>query len=125
MSSRVLVVDDEVDIQDLVKFNLQAEGYDVIQALTAEDAIRLSSEGKPDLIILDLMLPDLDGISVCEIIKRNEVTSQTPILMLTAWSSMQSRVLGIEAGADDYMSKPFSPKELSMRVQRILAQQAR
>jgi DNA-binding response OmpR family regulator len=120
MRPRILVVDDEPDIVELVSFNLQVEGYDVVTATNGLDAVNQANRLKPDLIILDLMLPELDGLSVCELLHRFPATAQIPIIMLTAWSSELSRLIGLDSGAEDYMTKPFSPRELVLRVKKTL-----
>ena len=117
---RVLVVEDEVDIADLIMFNLQRAGYEVLKAhdgiAGAETAIR----ERPDLVVLDLMLPGRDGYSVFREIRRDARTSHIPVIMLTARAQTEDRIQGLEAGADDYLTKPFSPKELVLRVNAIL-----
>ena len=117
---RVLVVEDEVDIADLIMFNLQRAGYGVTKAhdgiAGAETAIR----ERPDLIVLDLMLPGRDGYSVFREVRRDPRTSHIPVIMLTARAQTEDRIQGLEAGADDYLTKPFSPKELVLRVNAIL-----
>ena len=117
---RVLIVEDEVDIADLVMFNLQRAGYEVLKAhdgiAGAETAIR----ERPDLIVLDLMLPGRDGYSVFREVRRDARTSHIPVIMLTARAQTEDRIQGLEAGADDYLTKPFSPKELVLRVNAIL-----
>jgi len=120
MPQRILVVDDEPDIVELVAFNLRAEGYDVITASNGVDALERARSALPDLIVLDLMLPELDGMAVCEILRELPVTSVIPIIMLTAWSSEMSRDIGLGLGAEDYMIKPFSPRELVARVNNTL-----
>jgi two-component system alkaline phosphatase synthesis response regulator PhoP len=121
---KVLVVDDESDMVELVSFNLKSEGYDVISASNGLEALNQAREALPDLILLDLMLPELDGLAVCEILHRIPSTARIPIIMLTAWSSELSRIIGLETGADDYITKPFSPRELMLRVNRTLRAQA-
>jgi DNA-binding response OmpR family regulator len=120
MRPRILVVDDEPDIVDLVAFNLQTEGFEVVTATNGLDALKQARTLMPDLIVLDLMLPELDGLSVCELLHRVPATAQIPIIMLTAWSSELSRIIGLDTGAEDYMTKPFSPRELVMRVKKTL-----
>jgi DNA-binding response OmpR family regulator len=120
MRPRILVVDDEPDIVELVSFNLQVEGYDVVTATNGLDAVNQANHLKPDLIILDLMLPELDGLSVCELLHRFPATARIPIIMLTAWTSELSRLIGLDSGAEDYMTKPFSPRELVLRVKKTL-----
>ena len=117
---KILVVDDEDHIVELIKFNLESSGYEVIVAFNGEDAIEKALEEKPDLIILDLMLPRIDGVEVCKIVKENEDTSNISIIMLTAKSDESDKIVGLETGADDYMTKPFSVKELIARVNAVL-----
>ncbi|MCG9969732.1 response regulator transcription factor [Pelotomaculum terephthalicicum JT] len=112
----ILVVDDEVNILQLLKFNLTREGYQVIEATNGHDAIKLTGEKTPDLIILDKMLPELDGFDVLRILKNNRQSASIPVIMLSARSEMLDKVLGLELGADDYITKPFSPRELVARV---------
>jgi two-component system alkaline phosphatase synthesis response regulator PhoP len=120
MRQRILVVDDEPDLVELVAFNLKAEGYEVITASTGVEALNQARSALPDLIVLDLMLPELDGLAVCEILHRFPATAPIPIIMVTAWSSENSRIIGLETGAKDYMTKPFSPRELVLRVNNML-----
>lgn len=117
---KILVVDDEHHIVELIKFNLENNGYEVITAFDGEQAIKEAEIQSPDLIILDLMLPKLDGIEVCRRLKRNPVTSHISIIMLTAKSDESDKIVGLEIGADDYMTKPFSVKELVARVKAVL-----
>ena len=117
---RVLVVDDEPDAVELVSVNLKAAGLDVVAAADGEEALRKAREIIPDAIILDLMLPEVDGLEVCKILRRDAVTATIPIIMLTARAAEVDRVLGLELGADDYLTKPFSPRELVLRVKRLL-----
>ena len=114
---RILVVDDDVKAVELVKLYLNRDGYRVITAYDGIEALRLARESHPDLIVLDLMLPGLDGIEVCRIL-RNE--SDVPIIMLTARATDQDRLKGLDSGADDYVTKPFSPRELAARVRAVL-----
>ncbi|MBN1830235.1 MAG: response regulator transcription factor [Deltaproteobacteria bacterium] len=118
--STILVVDDERDIVDLVSYNLEKEGYLVLQAFDGEEAIRLAKTKKPDLVILDLMLPGIQGMEVARILRKNGTTALTPIIMLTAKTDEIDRVLGLEVGADDYISKPFSVRELLARIRAVL-----
>ena len=113
MNRKVLVVDDEKPISDIVKFNLEKEGYEVGVAFDGEDAIRKVYQFEPDLILLDIMLPKMDGFQVCKKIRES---FNTPILMLTAKEEEVDKVLGLELGADDYITKPFSVRELMARV---------
>src|SRR5690625_4977372 len=120
MSTKILVVDDEQPIADILKFNLEKEGYEVIVAYDGEEAINLALEEKPDLILLDIMLPKKDGNEVCREIRKTE---NMPIIMLTAKDSEIDKVLGLELGADDYVTKPFSNRELIARVKANLHRQ--
>jgi DNA-binding response OmpR family regulator len=113
-------VDDELDMVELVSFNLKAEGYEVITATTGLEALNQARAALPDLILLDLMLPELDGLAVCEILRQLPSTARIPVIMITAWSSEMARVIGLETGAEDYIIKPFSPRELMLRVNRTL-----
>jgi DNA-binding response OmpR family regulator len=120
MLPKILVVDDEPDALELIKFNLKAAGYDVATAADGDEALKKARALLPALIILDLMLPEVDGLEVCKIIRRDQRISATPIIMLTAKAAEIDRVLGLELGADDYVTKPFSPRELVLRVKRLL-----
>ncbi|MFZ5965834.1 MAG: response regulator transcription factor [Bacillota bacterium] len=117
---KVLVVDDEQHIVELIQFNLESSGFDVIVSDNGEEAIKLADEEIPDVIILDLMLPGIDGFEACKKIRSNDKTSKTPIIMLTAKSEETDKVLGLELGADDYLTKPFSVRELTARIKAIL-----
>jgi two-component system, OmpR family, alkaline phosphatase synthesis response regulator PhoP len=118
MSKKILVVDDEQSIVTLLKYNLEQAGYTVMTAHDGEEGRELALEHQPDLMILDLMLPKIDGIEVCKQIRQQKV--MIPILMLTAKDDEFDKVLGLELGADDYMTKPFSPREVMARVKAIL-----
>ena len=117
---RILVVDDEDHIVELIKFNLETKGYNVISAFDGEEAIKKANNESPDLIILDLMLPKIDGVEVCRRIKEDENTSNISIIMLTAKNDESDKIVGLEIGADDYMTKTFSVKELMARVKAVL-----
>ena len=117
MSEKILVVDDEISLQETLAYNLKKQGYQVETTGTGTEALELAREIKPDLIILDVMLPGLDGFEVCRILRR-EMT--TPVLMLTARDDEIDRVVGLEVGADDYLAKPFSMRELIARVKAML-----
>jgi len=121
---KILVVDDENDILELVRFNLNKAGYSVDCASTGESALEKIKHHKPDLILLDLMLPGIDGLEVCKILKSNPETAQIPIIMLTAKSEETDIVVGFELGADDYITKPFSPRVLVARVKTLLRRKA-
>ncbi len=120
MNKRILVVDDEPDAVELIGFNLKAAGFDVITAEDGESALSKAHQFFPDLIVLDVMLPAVDGLEVCKILRRNTATSCLPIIMLTARAGEIDRVLGLELGADDYLTKPFSPRELVLRIKNLL-----
>ena len=116
----ILVVEDERDILELVTLNLQRQGYKTLTAETGTRAVAVAQDTIPDLMILDLMLPGKDGFQVFQELKADARTSSVPVLMLTAKGDVSSRIAGLEVGADDYMSKPFSPKELMLRVRSLL-----
>ena len=116
----ILIVDDEADLASLVEFNLKQAGLDTAVALTGEQALALAARHKPDLVLLDLMLPDISGRDVCRKLRANPQTRDVPIVMLTARGEEADRVQGFEVGADDYVTKPFSPRELVLRVKAIL-----
>jgi two-component system response regulator VicR len=117
MKRKILIVDDEKNIVDILKFNLKKEGFDTIEAYDGRQALDMVEREKPDLILLDIMLPEYDGFTVCKKIRQ---TMNTPILMLTAREEEVDKVLGLELGADDYITKPFSPRELMARVKANL-----
>ena len=117
---RVLVVDDEQDILELIRYNLEREGYEVASVKSGEEALGLAARWEPAVIVLDLMLPGLDGLEVCRRLKRNEATKAIPVLMLTAKTEDSDIVTGLEVGADDYITKPFSPKVLVARIRASL-----
>jgi phosphate regulon transcriptional regulator PhoB len=117
---KILVVEDEPDIRKLVNYNLAQERFKVLEAEDGEQALRIIQRDKPHLVVLDLMLPGLSGVEVCKILREREDTAKLPILMLTAKAGEADRVVGLEMGADDYLSKPFSPRELVARVRAIL-----
>lgn len=117
---RILVVDDEEDILELVRYNLAGEGYAVVTAATGEEALEFARSGHPDLIVLDLMLPGIDGLDVARMLKEDTRTQTIPIIMLTAKGEEADVVRGLEIGADDYLTKPFSPRILSARIAAVL-----
>jgi len=117
---RILIVEDEQDIADLVGFNLERAGYKVLKAFDGVEGTAMAKRERPDLIVLDLMLPGRDGFAVFRELRRDTRTANTPVIMLTARAQTQDRIQGLEAGADDYLTKPFSPKELILRVQAVL-----
>lgn len=118
--AKILVVEDETDILELVSYNLEKAGYTVIRSKTGENGIQIARTQLPDLIVLDLMLPGIDGLEVCQKLKSEPSTSSIPILMLTAKNEDNDIVAGLEAGADDYLPKPFSPKILLVRIKALL-----
>jgi len=120
MEELILVVDDEEDIQELVSYTLSKIGFKVLGAATGEEAVRMSRDHSPDLIILDLMLPGIDGLDVCRILKADPQTGSIPVLMLTAKGEEADIITGLELGAHDYVTKPFSPKVLAARAKSIL-----
>ena len=113
----MLVVDDDLTVADVVRRYLERDGYTVALAADGETALRLAGEHEPDLVVLDLMLPGIDGLEVC---RRLRSTSDVPVIMLTALGEESDRVLGLQLGADDYVTKPFSPRELALRVASVL-----
>ncbi|MBN6188018.1 response regulator transcription factor [Aneurinibacillus sp. BA2021] len=115
---KILVVDDEQSIVTLLEFNLKKAGFDVIKAADGPTAVKLAEQEKPNLIVLDIMLPGMDGMEVCKKLRMEKMN--TPILMLTAKDEEFDKILGLELGADDYMTKPFSPREVVARVKAIL-----
>jgi two-component system alkaline phosphatase synthesis response regulator PhoP len=118
---KILVVDDEKELTSLVSLHMKMAGYEVLTASNGEKALDISREEKPDLIILDLMLPKIDGLQVCELLRQDAATQHIPVIMLTARAETEDKLKGFEAGADDYVTKPFSPRELVARVKRVLA----
>lgn len=118
--SLIAVIEDERDIQDMIAYNLQREGYEVVTAERGDEGLALVQDKRPDLIILDLMLPGLDGLSVCQSIRFDTTTQEIPIIVLSAKSEEADVVIGLGLGADDYMPKPFSPRELLARVKAVL-----
>ena len=121
---RILVVEDERDIQDVIAYNLQQAGYDVIVAGRGDDALRLAKAHRPDLVLLDVMLPGLSGKQVCASIRSDPAIAATPIIMLSAKGEEVDRIVGLEVGADDYVTKPFSMREVLLRVQTLLRRTA-
>jgi DNA-binding response OmpR family regulator len=117
MSARILVVDDEPAVTDLLAYNLRKAGYETLLAADGSEALRIARASSPDLILLDLMIPEVDGLDVCRELRK---TSDVPIIMLTARSEEIDRVVGLELGADDYVGKPFSVRELLARIKAVL-----
>jgi len=121
VKQKILVVDDEPEAVELVEFNLKQAGYAVSTATDGVEALKKARSQTPDMILLDVMLPEMDGFEICKTLRLEAATSKTPILMLTAKAAEIDRVLGLELGADDYLTKPFSPRELLLRIKKILA----
>ena len=120
MKAKILVADDEPDVLELIEVNLTTAGYEVLTAADGGEALRKARAAVPDLILLDIMLPEMDGLEVCKALRRDAVKASLPIIMLTARAAEIDRVLGLELGADDYITKPFSPRELILRVKNVL-----
>jgi two-component system alkaline phosphatase synthesis response regulator PhoP len=116
----VLVIDDERDLIELVRYNLDKEGYDVVAASDGTSGLEIATKHKPDLVVLDLMMPGMDGLEVCRRMRGDERTRRIPVIMLTAKAAEADRIVGLEMGADDYVTKPFSPRELVARVKAVL-----
>ena len=116
----ILVVDDEPDVLQLVSSNLKSAGFDVIKAGDGVSALAQARDTLPSLIVLDLMLPEMSGLEVCRVLKKEPSTNQIPIIMLTGKAEVADRIVGLELGADDYLTKPFSPRELVLRVKSVL-----
>lgn len=119
-TSRIMIVDDESDVTDLVGYHLKAKGYDVVMLNDPNRSIGVARSFLPDLVILDVMMPDLNGLQICRMLRADPRLSKVPVIFLTAKAEENDRVQGLETGADDYISKPFSIKELVLRVQSIL-----
>src|SRR5438128_1480660 len=117
---KILIIEDETDVADLLTLNLRKAGYRVSTAADGASGLQKARDDKPDFIILDLMLPKMSGLEVCKILKNDTATSQIPILMLTAKAEEIDRIVGLEFGADDYVTKPFSPREVLLRIQAIM-----
>jgi phosphate regulon transcriptional regulator PhoB len=117
---QIYIVEDEKDIVDLLRYNLEKEGYRVLSSLDGAEAIKRIPEKSPDLVLLDLMLPGADGLSVCRSLKSDPKTARIPVVMLTAKGEESDKIVGLELGADDYVTKPFSVKELLARVKAVL-----
>lgn len=117
MTHKVLIVEDDLTLQEMLEYNLSLQGYDVLKAANGRFALDIARSGKPDLIILDLMLPGIDGFEVCRILRKE---LSVPILMLTARTEEVDKIVGLEMGADDYLTKPFSMRELAARVKALL-----
>jgi phosphate regulon transcriptional regulator PhoB len=120
MSKKILIVDDEKDIADLISYNLEKEGFATIKVYDGESALELVKAKKPDMVLLDLMLPGIRGMEVCRFIRKNPETETLPIIMLTAKGDQVDKILGFEMGTDDYITKPFNVRELIARVRSVL-----
>ena len=120
MRDTVLLIEDEVDVVDLLRYNLNKAGFGVLVASDGLTGLQMAREKRPDILVLDLMLPRMDGHSVCKALKKDPETELLPILMLTARGEPSERIHGLEIGADDYVTKPFSPRELVLRIQALL-----
>jgi DNA-binding response OmpR family regulator len=120
MKKKILVVDDEPDALELIDFNLSGAGFAVVTAADGLEALGLARKLQPDLIVLDLMLPEMDGLEVCKLLRGDPVTAGIPVIMLTAKAAEVDRIVGLELGAEDYITKPFSPRELVLRIKRTL-----
>lgn len=118
--TNVLLIEDEKNIAELVKYNLEQEGFTPLLASRGDTGLEMARKNKPDLILLDIMLPVIDGIEICKILKQNENTAGIPIIMMTAKGQEADRVVGLELGADDYVTKPFSSRELMARIKAVL-----
>lgn len=121
MNFRILVVDDEKDIVDLLKYNLEKEKeFEVITALNGKDALKQAVENKPDLVLLDIMMPEMNGFDVCRKLRNNLTTSKIPVIFLTAKENEIDEIIGLELGADDYIQKPISPRKVVARIKTVL-----
>ncbi len=120
MDAKILIVEDERDIVDLLRYNLKQENFEVDVVRNGADVLPRAVDNPPDLILLDLMLPEVDGLIVCRLLKNDPRTKKIPIIMLTAKTDEQDRVTGLELGADDYITKPFSPREVVLRINAVL-----
>ena len=118
--ANILLIEDEKNIAELVKYNLEQEGFTPLLASRGDTGLEMARKNKPDLILLDIMLPIIDGIEICKILKQNESTASIPIIMMTAKGQEADRVVGLELGADDYVTKPFSSRELMARIKAVL-----
>jgi len=117
---KILIVEDDRDIAEMVEYNLRKEGYETLSAFNGEDGVKLAKKESPDLIILDIMLPIIDGFEVCRILKKEQITADIPVIILSAKSQETDKIVGLELGADDYVTKPFSPRELIARIRAIM-----
>jgi two-component system alkaline phosphatase synthesis response regulator PhoP len=122
--AKILVIEDDEDIRELISFNLRKEGYQVLDSESGEEGLDMVSTEKPDLIVLDLMLPGVDGLDVCRALKSDSATAMIPVIMVTAKGEEADIVAGLELGADDYVTKPFSPRVLTARIRACLRKKA-
>jgi len=120
MGETILVVDDEPDVVDLVRYHLHRAGFDVLIAFSGPAGLATATQSRPDAIVLDIMLPQMTGLEVCKALRKGAETADIPILILTAKAELSERIAGLELGVDDYITKPFSPRELVLRVQNLL-----
>ena len=120
LKQKILIVDDEPEAVELVEFNLRQAGFDTATAADGDEALKKAKSQLPALVVLDVMLPEVDGLEVCKLLRRESTTAKIPIIMLTAKAAEIDRVLGLELGADDYVTKPFSPRELVLRIKKVL-----
>ncbi len=121
MAQRILIIEDESDIRELLTYNLDLEGFDVVGVANGEDALKALQTGSIQLVVLDLMLPDISGLEICRYIRRDSALSRLPVIMLTAKGEEVDRIVGFELGADDYVTKPFNIREMILRVKAVLA----
>src|SRR5216117_1792720 len=117
---KILIIEDESDVTDLLEMGLRKAGFKTSAAVDGASGLQKARDDRPDFIILDLMLPKMSGLEICKILKSDNATSHTPILMLTARAEEIDRIVGLEFGADDYVTKPFSPREVALRIRAIL-----
>ena len=117
---KILIIEDEKDIVKMLDYNLKKEGFKALSANNGEDGLDIARKENPDLILLDLMLPEMDGLEVCKAVKNDTKTAHIPIIILTAKAQEADKIVGLELGADDYMTKPFSPRELIARIKAVL-----
>jgi two-component system alkaline phosphatase synthesis response regulator PhoP len=120
MKKKIAIIEDEPDISELLAYNLEKEGYTVVRSFDGGEGLKLIRQERPDLILLDLMLPTMDGLEICQALKRDDPTKEIPIIMITAKSEESDVVVGLQLGADDYITKPFSPKVVLARVKAAL-----
>ena len=121
LAQKILIIEDEIDIRELLTYNLELEGFDVVGAANGEEAYRALRSEPIQLVVLDLMLPDISGLEICRYIRRDSALSRIPVIMLTAKGEEVDRIVGFELGADDYVTKPFNIREMILRVKAVLA----